>query len=356
MAVRLESNGTWTAQVWYRDYNNDSRHKTKRGFKTEKEAKSWEAAFSKEAEGSVSSTFASFYEVYSGDMQPRLREHTWHTKKYMIEGKILPYFGNMRVDEIEPIDVVRWQNKLMAYLNEKGEPYAPTYLRSVNNQLSAIFNHAVRYYGLKSNPCAKATRMGSSKGGEMLFWTREEYLRFADAVSDKPESYHAFEILYWCGLRLGELLALTPSDFDFARSELKVTKSCQRLHGRDVTTPPKTPKSIREIVMPKFLKDELEQWVESLALDADARIFTFTKAKLHHELDRGCKRSHVKRIRIHDLRHSHVSLLIEMGFSAVAIAERLGHESSDVTFRYAHLFPDKQNEMAKALDASRGGF
>lgn len=356
MSVRMEPNGTWTAQVWYRDYNGDSRHKTKRGFKSEEEAHSWEEEFSSDAEGSVDSTFAAFYEVYEADMRPRLREHTWHTKKYMIEGKILPYFGNMRVDEIEPIDVVRWQNKLMAYRNEKGEPYAPTYLRSVNNQLSAIFNHAVRYYGLKSNPCAKTTRMGSSKGGEMLFWTREEYLRFADAVSDKPESYYAFEILYWCGLRLGELLALAPSDFDFARSELKVTKSCQRLHGRDVITPPKTPKSIREIVMPKFLKDELEQWVESLALDADEGIFTFTKAKLHHELDRGCKRSHVKRIRIHDLRHSHVSLLIEMGFSAVAIAERLGHESSDVTFRYAHLFPDKQNEMAKALDASRGGF
>lgn len=122
-----------------------------------------------------------------------------------------------------------------------------------------------------------------------------------------------------------------------------------------MVTPPKTPKSVRTIVMPKFLTDEHEQWVGSLPIGADKRIFTFTKAKLHHELDRGCKRSHVKRIRIHDLRHSHVSLLIEMGFSAVAIAERLGHESSDVTFRYAHLFPDKQGEMARALDATRAG-
>lgn len=329
--------------------------KTKRGFKSEDEASAWGEEFSSDAEGSIDSTFAAFYEVYEADMRPRLREHTWYTKSYMIDGKILPYFSRMRVDEIEPIDVVRWQNRLMAYRNEKGEPYAPTYLRSVNNQLSAIFNHAVRYYGLKSNPCAKTTRMGSSKGGEMLFWTREEYLRFADAVSDKPESYYAFEVLYWCGLRLGELLALTLADLDFSRSDLKVTKSYQRLHGRDVVTPPKTPKSVRTIVMPKFLADELEQWVGSLPIGADERIFTFTKAKLHHELDRGCKRSHVKRIRIHDLRHSHVSLLIEMGFSAVAIAERLGHESSDVTFRYAHLFPDKQGEMARALDATRAG-
>lgn len=163
----------------------------------------------------------------------------------------------------------------MAHRNEKGEPYAPTYLRSVNTQLSAIFNHTVRYYGLKSNPCAKTTRIGSSKGGD---WTREKYLRFADAVSDKPESYYAFEVLYWCGLRLGELLALTPGDFDFARSELKGRKSYQRLHGRGVVTPPKTPKSVRIIVMPKFLTDELGQWVGSLPIGADERIFTFTKA------------------------------------------------------------------------------
>ena len=186
MSVRMEPNGTWTAQVWYRDYSGDSRHKTKRGFKSEGAARAWEEEFSSNAQGSVSSTFAAFYEVYEADMRTRLRDHTWYTKSYMIEGKILPYFGNMRVDEIEPIDVVRWQNRLMAHRNERGDPYAPTYLRSVNNQLSAIFNHAVRYYGLKSNPCTKTTRMGSSKGGEMLFWTREEYLRFADAVSDKP--------------------------------------------------------------------------------------------------------------------------------------------------------------------------
>lgn len=67
-------------------------------------------------------------------------------------------------------------------------------------------------------------------------------------------------------------------------------------------------------------------------------------------MERGCKLSGVKRIRIHDLRHSHISLLIDMGFSAVAIADRVGHESIDITYRYAHLFPSKQIEMADRLD------
>jgi len=85
------------------------------------------------------------------------------------------------------------------------------------------------------------------------------------------------------------------------------------------------------------------------------RIFPITKSYLHHEMDRGSKESGVKRIRIHDIRHSHVSLLIEMGFSALAIADRVGHESIDITYRYAHLFPTKQSEMADRLNDERGG-
>lgn len=80
------------------------------------------------------------------------------------------------------------------------------------------------------------------------------------------------------------------------------------------------------------------------------RIFSVTKSYLHHEMDRGAKAAGVKRIRIHDLRHSHISLLIDMGFSAVAIADRVGHESIEITYRYAHLFPSKQKEMANRLD------
>lgn len=71
-------------------------------------------------------------------------------------------------------------------------------------------------------------------------------------------------------------------------------------------------------------------------------------------MDRGCKEQNIKRIRIHDLRHSHVSLLIEMGFSAVAIADRVGHESIKITYRYAHLFPSRGMEIANKLDLERG--
>lgn len=350
MSVRQEENGTWTAQVWYHDYNGERRHKTKRGFETEEEALAWHDEYAVEAEGSVSSSLAAFVETYLEDIRPRIRESTYENKVYTIKSKILPYLGHMRMDEIEPVDIVRWQNRLMKATNSRGEQYSPTYLRTVNNQLTAIFNHASRLYGLKDNPCKKTQRMGSSEASEMQFWTKEEYLKFADAISDKPFSYHAFEVLYWCGLREGEMLALTPNDLDFERSLLYVRKSYRRAHGQDIITDPKTPKSVRKVQMPTFLRDELEEYVKQLGIAPDERIFTVTKHCLYHEMKRGSQLAGVKKIRVHDLRHSHVSLLIDLGFSAVAIADRLGHESADITFRYAHLFPDKQSAMADALD------
>lgn len=350
MSVRQEENGTWTAQVWYHDYNGERRHKTKRGFETEEEALAWHDEYAVEAEGSVSSSLAAFVETYLEDIRPRIRESTYENKVYTIKSKILPYLGHMRMDEIEPVDIVRWQNRLMKATNSRGEQYSPTYLRTVNNQLTAIFNHASRLYGLKDNPCKKTQRMGSSEASEMQFWTKEEYLKFADAISDKPFSYHAFEVLYWCGLREGEMLALTPNDLDFERSLLYVRKSYRRAHGQDIITDPKTPKSVRKVQMPTFLRDELEEYVKQLGIAPDERIFTVTKHCLYHEMKRGSQLAGVKKIRVHDLRHSHVSLLIDLGFSAVAIADRLGHENADITFRYAHLFPDKQSAMADALD------
>ena len=186
---------------------------------------------------------------------------------------------------------------------------------------------------------------------EMLFWTKEEYKKFSFEMMDKPVSFYAFEMLYWCGIREGELLALTAADFDFEKETVRVNKSYQRLHGEDVITTPKTKKSNRIIKMPKFLCEEMQEYLQMLyGLKKKDRIFTVTKSYLYHEMDRGAKAAGVKRIRIHDLRHSHISLLIDMGFSAVAIADRVGHESIDITYQYAHLFPSKQTEMADRLD------
>ena len=143
---------------------------------------------------------------------------------------------------------------------------------------------------------------------------------------------------------------------DSSSSGLSISKSYQRLKGKDVITTPKTKKSNRVIEMPKFLCGEMEDYLKMFySTGANERIIPVSKHYLHHEMDRGAKAAGVKRIRIHDLRHSHISLLIDMGFTALAIADRVGHESIDITYRYAHLFPTRQTEMADKLDFERMG-
>ena len=355
-AFKNKTNGTWYVQFRYTDWKGERQQKLKRGFATKKEAQAWEREFLMQKQADVNMTFESFAQLYEKDMKPKLKLNTWLTKESIIQKKILPYFGKRKLSEITAKDVMDWQNTIRGLTDAKGKPYSPTYLKTVHNQLSALFNHAVRYYGLQVNPAAKAGNMGVEERREMLFWTKEEYLKFADAMMDKPLSYYAFEMLYWCGIREGELLALTPTDFDFEAGTVSISKSYQRLKGKDVITTPKTKKSNRVIKMPKFLCGEMEDYLKMFySTGANERIFPVSKHYLHHEMDRGAKAAGVKRIRIHDLRHSHISLLIDMGFTALAIADRVGHESIDITYRYAHLFPTRQTEMADKLDFERMG-
>lgn len=355
MAVYKDKHGKWYVSVYFVDWKGERARKLKRGFGTKREAQEWERQFLNQSKEDLDMSFEAFVELYKRDLKERLKRSTWLMKTSVIDQKILPYFRKKKVQEIKPTDIIAWQNVMLTWRDENGRDYSPAYLKTIHNQCSAIFNHAVRFYELKSNPAAKAGNMGKENTKEMLFWTKPEYQCFSDAMMDKPVSFYAFEILYWCGLRLGEMLALTAADFDFVKNTVRINKSYQRIGCEDVVTDPKTAKSIRTVQMPDFLAEEMKDYIKSLyGIGNDERIFPISKNYLHHEMDRGCKATGVKRIRIHDLRHSHVSLLIDMGFSAVAIAERVGHESIDITYRYAHLFPTTQQEIANKLSIERG--
>ncbi len=304
---KCKETGTWYVMTRYRDWKGERKQKCKRGFATKRAAQDWEQKFHMQNAADMDMTFEAFYEIYTKDMKARLKENSWITKQNIVETKILPYFGQRKISEITTKDVIAWQNEQLAYRDEKHKPYSQTYLKTLHNQLSAIFNHAVRFYDLRANPASKAGNMGNEERREMLFWTKEEYQKFAAEMMDKPVSFYAFEMLYWCGIREGELLALTPADFDFQNSTVRINKSYQRLHGEDVITSPKTRKSNRTIKMPQFLCEEMQDYLGMLyGLKKKDRIFTVTKSYLHHEMDRGSKAAGVKRIRIHDLRHPYV--------------------------------------------------
>ena len=350
-----EATKTWFCKFYYTDYTGTRKQKKKRGFKLQRDAKEWERAFLEKQQADITMPFASFVEIYFEDMSHRLRENTIIQKRYVVDQKLLPYFGTLPLNEITPANVRKWQNTLIAYRDDKGQPYSETYLKTVNNQLTAIFNYAVKYYKLSENPCHRAGSMGKSNAEEMQFWTKDEFKQFLEAVEDKPQSKAAFLTLYYTGMRIGELLALTIADVNAQDCTITINKSYQRINGKDVITPPKTPKSNRTVTIPEFLKDELQDYISKLYEPKPTdRLFPHTKHFFEHEMVRGTKNSGVKRIRLHDIRHSHASLLIELGCSPLLIAERLGHEKVETTLNtYSHLYPQKQNEIAEKLQQLR---
>ena len=237
----------------------------------------------------------------------------------------------------------QWQNSLTSYRDENGKPYAQTYLKCINNQLTAIFNYAVKYYGLKENPCHKAGSMGKKKADERLFWTKDEFQTFIEGMKDRPASYTVFMTMYYTGIREGELLALTPSDIDFEKKTLTVNKSYQRLGKEDIITTPKTPKSIRTIPIPDGLCNCLQEYMSHCyGLQKDDRLFPYTKSFLYHEMEYGCKASGVKRIRVHDIRHPYVKHTTKI-FSL-----RL------MNFQ-AQAYPDARRKTRGACQLHRGG-
>lgn len=224
-AYKDQKTGKWYVFFYYRNWQGENKGKTKRGFATKREALEWERNFKLKQSENLDMTMNEFYKLYEEDMKPKLKLNTWLTKKHIITGKVLPYFGERKMNEITAADILKWQNVMIESKKENGERFKPGYLKTVHDELSCLFNHAVRFYNLNENPSKKAGNMGKESKEEMLFWTKEEYLKFADVIKDKPQSYYAFEILYWCGIRVGELLALTMNDFDLEKKILTINKS-----------------------------------------------------------------------------------------------------------------------------------
>lgn len=347
-AYKDNKTGKWFCKFYYTDWQGNNRQKWKRGFATKKEALAYERDFLEKQSANPDMTFQNLYELYMEDMTARLKKSTILTKKHICETHILPFFGKKPINEIKASDVRRWQNQLMN--SPKG--YSKTYLKTINNQLTCMINYAKRFYDLNTNPCGQAGSIGQAKAEEMDYWTYDEYIAFREGIKDKPLSYICFQVLYWTGMREGELLALTAADIDLIAKQIDINKTYQRLHGEDIITTPKTRKSKRKVPIPDFLCQELQEYMASrYMLAPNERLFPITKSFLSHEMERGCNKTGVKRIRIHDIRHSHASLLINQGCDALILADRLGHEKVSTTLNtYSHLFPHKQQELVSNLE------
>ena len=347
-----EKRNTWYCKCNYRDWLGESKSKMKRGFATKKEALEWERDFLLRESSSMDMKFSDFVEVYFNDKGPRLKQRSIMTKRTLIETKIIPTFGEKKMNEITAVDIIKWQNALL------NQEYSPTYLRMIQNQITAIFNHAERFYDLKNNPCKKVDKMGRPNTKELNFWTKEEFDTFIQGFEEGEELYRMiFLILFWQGCRVGELLALTHGDVDLEKGTVSISKTYYRRDKQDFITSPKTESSNRKITIPEFLQKELREFLDrQYGLEPEDRIFPITDRAIQKKMKQKIEELGMKNIRVHDLRHSHIALLIEKGMQPLVIAQRVGHDSVNTTMNiYGHLYPNKQREVADLLNAEATG-
>lgn len=347
MAVYKNSkNETYFVKFNYRDFYGNTRQKKKEGFRSQEEAKTFELDFITRNSPSIHMKYRDFFLLYMKDCKIRLRATSYNTKRYIFYKNILPYFGDIILSEIGLNHIRKWQNILL----ERNDSYSPIYLQTLHNQLSASLNFACKYYGLKLNYAKLAGSVGQKYSNIVNFWTLKEYKRFIKYVENELDKL-AFQLLFWTGIRVGELLALRGSDFNLEHNMLYISKNYARLHGEDLFLPTKTPASNRNISLPNFLSLAIKRYLSIYMSGGNERIFAFSKYHLYGCMKKICDVSGVKKIRIHDLRHSHASLLLELNFSPSVIAARLGHESITTTMRiYSHLYPDVNMKISDKLN------
>lgn len=348
-AYRDMKTNRWYVQFYYTDWQGKRIKKKKMGFKTKRDAVEWENAFKNTENTNMSIKLSEFITVYFKDKRVELKERSIRNKTYMMEKYIIPYLGEKAMNKIMPADIIKWQAII------KDMNFKPTYQRMINNQLVALFNHAERIYGLQSNPCKRVKKLGKSDADKLSFWTKEEYDRFISAVDRNSVYYIIFQILFWTGCREGELLALTINDIDFNACTINIDKTYFRIDGRDVITEPKTENSVRVITIPEFLKDEIAEYVARLyKYPTDYRLFDMTDRALQKAFKKYIGLAGVTDIRVHDLRHSHVAMLINEGVQPLLIKERLGHRDVGITLNtYGHLYPSQQKAVAELLNRKK---
>ena len=348
-AYKDEKTGKWYVNFKYKDADGVIHGTSKRGFPTRKEALIYESSFKTIKEDPMSMKFANFVDLYMDSTFEKLSQTTRDTKYYMLNDKVIPYFGKKRMKDITTEDVIQWQNVLSEGNTATGKKYSQSYIKAVYDQLNAIFNFAMKNYGLQRNPAYIAGTLTGNRGSddeiEVNFWSLEEYIDFLVIVDD--ENYALlFQILYWLGIHEGEALALKVSDFNFDDRTVYVSKTRQETRNAKEIKPIKNP---RTITIPKFLCDELKEYCNRFRNSSTLIFDGLNKSTANRVLQRGAGIAKLTPIKVKDLRHSHVYLLIKTGFNTAAIAERIGQRSEFVAKHYGHLYETSQKDVANAL-------
>lgn len=352
-------NGTWS--VRFRAIENfEVKNKRLSPFKTKKDAEQAYLEYKKQSEAekqtkisktSAKLTFADLYEEYREYKQTRVKQSSFFDWDSKTKLHILPFFSDYIVAEISPQLLLKWQNTI--------EKYSYKYKSCLRIYLSGILKYAHRYHNIPNQLVnVEGFKNNTEKIHEMNIWSEEEFSKFINSI-DRLDYKAYFSALYLTGCRKGELLATNWDDWDLLKNELNINKNVTRkVYGKSWTiTTPKNIYSNRKISISQSLCDlmkDYKKWCKENKKDqtfvfggsspfADSNIDRYFKEK--------CAEANIKKIRIHDFRHSHASLLISKGASIVAVAKRLGHKDIEQTLNtYSHLFKSDEESLLGKLN------
>ncbi len=279
-----------------------------------------------------------------------LKPKTFAGYESLLRSRILPTFADSRLGWIRTIHIEEWVSAM------DREGLSPSRIRQAYHLLSASLKAATRSGLIRVNP-AVGVRLPKMEQREMMFLNSFEVVALANSIDDQ---YRALVyVLGFCGLRIGEAIALRRSSINLMRSEIRVTESATDVNGDLVFGPTKT-RQARTVAIPQAVQAQLEQHLELFTAPApDALVFTSPRGE-PIRLQNFRRRTWAPAVqsaglpeglRIHDMRHTAASVLINAGVPIKSIQEHLGHSSITVTMdRYAHLYPEARQTVAAVLD------
>lgn len=335
---------TWYCKFRYTDWQGKSHVTTKRGFRTQREAKAYEAE--RQSKASPEATLSDVLTAFLRDRKATIKYSSYLPAQRAVETYIRPQIGHIKLADLDAKTLREWELWLQAYespLTKK--PLSPSYLHSICVWLSTILNYAVKYYGLSSNPMKIIGLLGGSKSS-VAFWSLDEYNAFASVLPDDLRLY--YDVLFYSGMRLGEMLALSPADIDYEKGTISISKNL--MFASNSIEPPKNDYSIRTIAMPRAIINRIKEYADRY-YDTPEQLFQVSNQRVERNIKKYAALAGVPIIRVHDLRHSHASMLIQQKVPITAISRRLGHANPSTTLRiYSHMYEGAQSEIADMLN------
>ncbi|MGL5382784.1 MAG: site-specific integrase [Culicoidibacterales bacterium] len=377
---KSETNATWFFAVRYTNINGHRKQKKARGFKTKREAIAAERAFLASLNNGISdfsqAKIGEIITIYLADKQKMVKGSTYKALDSVLNGRVRYFFADVPIHTLTNSHILAFHEFLF-------NPPANTQFRSVKLSTArenhsifiAMLKYAEKHYHVTmishkfSPPKAHHSLQTISEIKKLKFYTIEQFQTFIERIDDEDELIRdIIEILYYTGMRIGELLALTYEFIDFNNRKILVRQNAITIPDPNqankfiqVLSTPKTKNSVRDISLPQKAFDILARYYahDQRIFGFEKNWFVFSKAKiemynygtLRHHYNHVQAKTKMPRITLHDFRHSHVSLLINSGADALLIKERLGHASVTTTLdTYAHFFPEREDILVNHLD------